>query len=248
VSDIFRDKTAIVTGAASGIGAASARHLSGLGANVLVIDVSEEGARTVADEIGGAAIAMDVADPTAWDRLIADSGGIDFAHLNAGIVTLPYPYGILDVTLETYRRVMGINLDGVVLAATKMVPMMAARGGGAIVATASMGGLHAWPEDPYYAASKLGVIGFVRSAAPKLAEMGIHIHAICPGLVQTNIIRGFIQQKIDDLSLSVLDPNDVAAAVADMLASGETGLLRTIVTGEGVRDYDFEHGVSTPPL
>jgi NAD(P)-dependent dehydrogenase (short-subunit alcohol dehydrogenase family) len=247
VSDIFRGRTAVVTGAASGIGAASARHLSGLGANVLVVDVSEQGAAAVADEIGGTAIAMDVADPDAWDRLIAGSGGIDFAHLNAGIVTLPYPYRILDVTVETYRRVMGINLDGVVLAATKLVAMMSERGGGAIVATASVGGLHQWPEDPYYAASKLGVIGFVRSAAPKLAELGVRIHAICPGLVQTNIIRGFVQQKIDDLSLDVLDPADVAAAVADMLASEETGLLRTIVTGEGVRDYDFEHGVSTAP-
>jgi NAD(P)-dependent dehydrogenase (short-subunit alcohol dehydrogenase family) len=247
VSDTFRDKTAIVTGAASGIGAATARHLSGLGANVLVVDVSEQGARTVADEIGATAIAMDVADPAAWDRLIADSGGIDFAHLNAGIVTLPYPYRILDVTVETYRRLMGINLDGVVLAATKLVAMMAERGGGAIVATASMGGLHPWPEDPYYAASKLGVIGFVTSAAPKLAELGVRIHAICPGLVQTNIIRGFVQQKIDDLSLPVLDPAEVAKAVADMLASEETGLLRSIITGEGVRDYDFEHGVSTPP-
>ncbi len=247
MSDTFRGKTAIVTGAASGIGAATARHLSGAGANVLVVDVSEQGAGAVADEIGGTAIAMDVADPDAWDRLIADSDGIDFAHLNAGIVTLPYPYRILDVTVETYRRLMGINLDGVVLAATKLVAMMAGRGGGAIVATASVGGLRPWPEDPYYAAAKLGVIGFVRSAAPKLAEMGVRIHAICPGLVQTNIIRGFVQEKIDDLSLPVLDPAEVATAVADMLASEETGLLRTIITGEGVRDYDFEHGVSTPP-
>jgi NAD(P)-dependent dehydrogenase (short-subunit alcohol dehydrogenase family) len=245
VNDTFRGKIAIVTGAASGIGAASARHLRQLGADVVVIDLDEAGARAIALDIGGRDVSMDVSDPTAWDGLIADLERIDFAHLNAGIVTLPYPYRIEDVTVDTYRRVMGINLDGVVLAATKLVPAMAGRGG-AIVATASMGGLHQWPEDPYYAASKLGVIGFVRSAAPKLDELGIRIHAICPGLVQTNIIRGFVQQKIDDLSLPVLDPADVATAVADMLASEETGLLRSIVTGEGVRDYDFEHGASTP--
>lgn len=250
MSDTFRDKIAIVTGAASGIGAATARHLRVLGAHVIVVDLSEVGARAVADEIGGSAVIMDVSDPDAWDRLIADVtadfGGINFAHLNAGIVTMPYPYRIGDVTVAHYRRLMGVNLDGVVLAATKLVPVIASRGGGAIVATASLGGLNPWPEDPYYAASKLAVVGFVRSAAPQLAELGVRIHAICPGLVQTEIIRGFVQQKIDDLALPVLDPAEVAVAVADMLAADETGLVRTIVTGEGARDYDFGSGASKP--
>jgi NAD(P)-dependent dehydrogenase (short-subunit alcohol dehydrogenase family) len=246
VSDTFHDKIAIVTGGGSGIGAATARHLRGLGARVVVVDISAGGAGAVAEEIGATAVVMDVSDPDAWDGVIADVmaelGGIDFAHLNAGIVTMPYPYRIGDVTVAHYRRLMGVNLDGVVLAATKLVPVIARRGGGAIVATASLAGLNPWPEDPYYAASKLAVVGFVRSAAPQLAELGIRIHAICPSLVQTEIIRGFVQQKIDDLGLSVLDPAEVAVAVADLLASEDTGLVRTIVTGEGVRDHPLGSG------
>jgi NAD(P)-dependent dehydrogenase (short-subunit alcohol dehydrogenase family) len=248
VSDAFRDKVAIVTGAASGIGAATARHLSSLGAKVVVVDLSEAGARTVADAIGGAAVVMDVSDPDAWDRLITDvrtdSGRLDYAHLNAGIVTMPYPYRVTDVTVAHYRRVMGVNLDGVVLAAAKLLPVIADGGGGAIVATGSLGGLNPWPEDPFYAASKLGVVGFVRSAAPRFAEFGVRIHAICPSLVQTEIVRGFVQDKIDDLGLQVLDPSEVAVAVADMLASDETGLVRTVIKDEGVRDWDFGGPVS----
>jgi NAD(P)-dependent dehydrogenase (short-subunit alcohol dehydrogenase family) len=241
--DRFRDKVAIVTGAASGIGAAVARHLRRRAANVIVVDLSESGARALADEIGATAFVMDVSNPDAWDRLIAgvtaSFGGIDLAHLNAGIVTMPYPYRLVDVTLAHYRQLMGVNLDGVLLATPKLVPVMAERGGGAIVATASVGGLNPWPEDPFYAASKLGVVGFVRSAAPKLAELGVRIHAICPGLVQTNIIRGFVQEKIEDLDLPVLDPAEVATAVADLLGTDQTGLVRTIVAGLGVRDYNF---------
>jgi NAD(P)-dependent dehydrogenase (short-subunit alcohol dehydrogenase family) len=243
VSDTFRDKVAIVTGAASGIGAAVARHLRRLGASVIVVDLNESGARALAEEIGATANVMDVSDPAAWDELIAgvtaDFGGIDFAHLNAGIITMPYPYQIVDVTLDLYRRLMGVNLDGVLLATPRLVPVMAGRGGGAIVATGSVGGLNPWPEDPYYAAAKLGVVGFVRSAAPKLAEVGVRIHAICPGLVRTNIVRGFVQEKIDDLDLPVLDPAEVAVAVADLLGTDRTGLVHTIVPGQGVREYTF---------
>lgn len=111
MTDAFRGKVAIVTGAASGIGAASARHLASLGAQVVVIDLSEVGAGAVADEIGATAAVLDVADPEAWDHLIknvtADLGGIDFAHLNARIVATPHPYSVADVTLAHYRRVMG---------------------------------------------------------------------------------------------------------------------------------------------
>jgi NAD(P)-dependent dehydrogenase (short-subunit alcohol dehydrogenase family) len=247
LSNAFVEKIAIVTGAASGIGAAAARRLSGLGARVVAVDLDEASAAAIADEIGGTAVAMDVSDPGSWDGLIAsvtaDFGGIDFAHLNAGIVTLPYPYEISDVTAEVYRRVMGVNLDGVALASTKLVQGgMGSGAGGAIVATASLGGLHPWPEDPYYAASKLGVVGFVRSAAPKFSELGVRIHAVCPSLVQTNILRGLIQNKIDDLGLPVLDPAEVAVAVTDLLAAEETGLVRTIVAGEGVRESLVANG------
>jgi NAD(P)-dependent dehydrogenase (short-subunit alcohol dehydrogenase family) len=243
MTDVFRDKVALVTGAASGIGRATARRLGGLGAQVIVIDVSDVAVRAVADEIGATPVVMDVSEPDAWDRLVAEAtarfGGIDFAHLNAGIVMMSYPYRIPDVTVAHYRRLMGVNLDGVLLAASKLVPVMAGRGGGAMVATASTAALVPFTEDPYYSASKSAIVSFVRSAAPQLADLGIRIHTICPGLVQTNMIREFVEQRTGEVPMPALDPAEVAAAVADMLAADDTGLVRTIRVGEGVRDYDF---------
>jgi NAD(P)-dependent dehydrogenase (short-subunit alcohol dehydrogenase family) len=250
MTDGFRGKVAIVTGAASGIGSATARRLGELGAQVIVIDLSDAGLRAVAEEIGATPIVMDVSEPDAWDRLIADArasfGGIDLAHLNAGIVTMPFPFRIPDVTVGHYRRLIGVNVDGVVLAATKLVPVLAGRGGGAIVATASTAALIPLTDDPYYSASKAAIVSFVRSSAPQLAELGVRIHTICPGLVQTNMIRNFVEQRTNDVPMPALDPAQVAAAVADLLAADETGLVRTIRVGEGVRDYDFGNGTSRP--
>jgi NAD(P)-dependent dehydrogenase (short-subunit alcohol dehydrogenase family) len=249
MSDVFPGKVAIVTGAASGIGAATARRLRELGTDVVAVDVSDAGLRSVTDQIGATPVVMDVSEPDGWDRLLADVtttfGGVDFAHLNAGIVTMAYPCRILDVTVAHYRRLMGVNLDGVVLAATKLVPVMAGGGGGAIVATASTAALNPLFEDPLYAASKSAIVSFVRSSAPQLAEVGVRIHTICPGLVRTNMIGDFVEQRTDASAPPALDPAEVATAVAEMLATDQTGLVRTIRVGEGVRDYDFGDGGAT---
>jgi NAD(P)-dependent dehydrogenase (short-subunit alcohol dehydrogenase family) len=251
VADEFQDKVALVTGAASGIGAASARHLASLGAHVVVIDLGEVGARTVAEEIGGTAAVLDVADADAWDHLLADVareyGGIDYAHLNAGIVTTAHPYEIVDVTYAQYRRVMGVNLDGVVWPTIALAKVMEPRGGGSIVATASLAGLGPYYDDPFYAATKHGIVGFVRSAGPQLLERGIRLHAICPAAVQTALIDDFIARRLEEGNRPALDPSEVAVAVAEMLVSEDTGFVRTIMHGKGVQDFEFRAGVMPPP-
>jgi len=251
VADL-RGKTALVTGAASGIGAASARHLAARGANVIACDLSEIGVRAVADEIGATAAVLDVSDVDAWERLLHDVfdeyGAIDLAHLNAGIPTTQHPYSILDVTVAQYRRVMGVNLDGVLLPTLGIARLMHSHPhGAAIVATASLAGLGPYYDDPFYGATKHAVVAFVRSAAPQLAEAGIRIHAICPGGVQTALIDDYMREQIASRGAQMLDPAEVAEAVGDLLTAEESGLVRVIVKGRGVQDAQFHDALMPPP-
>lgn len=244
-------KVALVTGAASGIGAASVRHLASRGAHVVAIDLAEVGVRAVAEEVGATAAVLDVSDVDAWDRVLSDvfdeHGAIHFAHLNAGIPTTRHPFSILDVTVAQYRRVMGVNLDGVLLPTLGIARLMRDHpAGAAIVATASLAGLGPYYDDPFYGATKHAVVAFVRSAAPQLAEVGVRIHAICPGGVQTALIDDFMRQQIAARGAQMLDPAEVADAVATMLTSEESGLVRVIVKGRGVRDAEFHDGLMPP--
>ena len=237
---------ALVTGAASGIGAASTRHLRALGATVVACDVSADALTAVAADCGATARVLDVADPDAWDALIAETvathGGIDHAHLNAGVFTRPHPYAVRDVTVADYRRVMGVNLDGMVLPVLALNPVIGPRGG-SIVCTASLAGLGPYYDDPFYAATKHAVVAFVRSAAPQLAADGVRLHAVCPGGVRTALISDWVQGRIDARSTTMLDPAEVAEAVATMLVDPGTGSVRTIVAGRGLAEYDFDRGI-----
>jgi NAD(P)-dependent dehydrogenase (short-subunit alcohol dehydrogenase family) len=244
-------KVALVTGAASGIGAASARRLAALGANVVAVDLAEVAVRAIADEIGASAAVIDVADAEAWEHLLTDVfaeyGAIDFAHLNAGIPTTRHPYSITDVSVAQYRRVMGVNLDGVLLPTLGIARLMYDHHHGAsIVATASLAGLGPYYDDPLYGATKHAIVAFVRSAAPQLAADGIRIHAICPGGVQTALIDDFMREQIESRGAQMLDPAEVADAVADLLTVEDSGLVRAIVKGRGVWDVEFHDGFMPP--
>jgi NAD(P)-dependent dehydrogenase (short-subunit alcohol dehydrogenase family) len=246
----FTGKVAVVTGGASGIGAASARRLAADGAHVVVADLAEGAAAELAAQLGGTATTLDVADPTAWDdlvdRLTADHGGVDLAHLNAGIVTTNEPgVAFLDVPVARYRTVMGVNLDGVALGIRALAPSMIRRGGGAIVATASIAGLGPWHDDPIYSATKHGVVGLVRSVAPQLERVGVHIHAICPGPVDTPLVAALHPERVEAVHGAMVSADDVADAVARLLAADATGTIETILAGRGAQPYDFR-GVPGP--
>ena len=122
--------------------------------------------------------------------------GVDIAYLNAGVTTLPPGTGLTDAAANhisrlsdrDYRRIMAINVDGVVFGARAVVPSMVERGGGVIVATSSLAGLIGFPPDPIYAVTKHAVIGLVRSLGPQLAPVGISVHAVCPGITDTAIV------------------------------------------------------------
>ena len=186
----LRDKVALVTGGAGGLGRATALALAEAGAEVVVADLDEAGARDVATLVGGHAVACDVSDLDA-NRALADfavdtCGGLDVVFLNAGVAT---GCGIgEDFDLALYRRANGANLDGVVFGTHAVLPALRARGGGAIVATASLAGLTGVPMDPLYAANKHAVVGLARSLGDALAPDGITYNAICPGFAESRIV------------------------------------------------------------
>ena len=220
----LRDKVALITGGASGLGRATALALAAEGVEVVIADVDEDGGRAVAAEVGGHFVACDVSDFEANRAMVAAAveaaGGVDIAHLNAGVAT---GFGVGDeFDVERYRRVMGINLDGVVYGTHAVLPALKARGGGAIVATASLAGLASIPFDPIYAANKHGVVGFVRGLAPALEGEGIRVNGVCPGFAESGLTKG-LEEGIAAFGVPIMPASDVAAVVQGLFEGDMTG-------------------------
>ena len=184
----------LITGAASGIGAAMVRAVTQEGHQALALDVNEETGAALAAETGAVFQQCDVSDPAAWEQVAAtlrNSAPPTHVHLNAGIQIAPpsaalSDYAFESATLDRYRRMMGVNVDGVVFGLQTLLPLMPE--GSAVVVTASLAGITPYDVDPLYAMSKHAVVGLVRSLAKPLAERDIRINAICPGGIDTAII------------------------------------------------------------
>lgn len=225
-------KVALVTGGASGIGLATARLLAERGAAVAVVDQDQRAAERVAAGLGGMAVEADVSRPDVWAGIVEavedQYGGVDLAHLNAGVTT-----GESDLTRvsdEVYRRAVGVNVDGVFFGLRAVVPSMTRRGGGAVVATASLAGLIGFSPDPVYCMTKHAVVGLVRSLGPQLAASGITLNAVCPGLVDTPLIAD-AKAAIEASGFPLIEASAVAAAVVDRLTGSESGECMVVQAG-----------------
>jgi NAD(P)-dependent dehydrogenase (short-subunit alcohol dehydrogenase family) len=190
-------RVAIVTGAASGIGRASAECFAAEGAAVLLADLEEAAATAAAAAIraaGGQADALRVdvsreADVEAMvTTAVARFGHLDIIFNNAGVGAF-VPFDRLEPT--TWDRILGVNLRGVYLGCRYAVPELRRHGGGAIVNMASQSGLEGQPMNEAYCASKAGVILFTRALARELAPEGIRVNCLCPGGIDTPLLRGF---------------------------------------------------------
>lgn len=234
------DKVAVVTGGGSGIGQAAVRRLAEEGATVVVVDLHADNAAAMAAEVGGTSVAGDVGDPAVWqqvvDHAISTHGGIDIAYLNAGVTT--QQPDILALTDAQYRRVMGPNVDGVVFGTRAVAPAMIARGGGAIVATASLAGLISFPPDPIYTLTKHAVVGFVRSVAPQLEAKGVTVNAICPGIVDTPLV-GEAREMLKQANFPMIDPAAIADAVVDRILGTATGECWAVQPGRPAERFVF---------
>jgi NAD(P)-dependent dehydrogenase (short-subunit alcohol dehydrogenase family) len=220
----LRDKVAIVTGGASGLGRATALALAAEGVEVVVADVDAEGGAAIAEQVGGHFVATDVSSLDANVALVEAAvdlaGGVDIAFLNAGVAT---HFGVgPEFDAEKYKKVMGINLDGVVYGTHAVLPALKARGGGAIVATASLAGLTAVPFDPIYAANKAAVVGLARSLGPALAGDNITYNALCPSFAESKIVDP-IRELLDGQGVELIPAETVAATVLRIITGGSTG-------------------------
>lgn len=238
----FEDLTgsvALVTGAASGIGAATAALLAEEGARVVLADIQEEAGRSVAAAVGGRFVALDVRDGAAWtaviDDIVATEGRLDIAHLNAGLMTGSGDLRTLsDAQIDL---VLDVNVRGVILGARAVTGAMT--GGGGIVATASVAGLIGWAVDPIYTTSKHAVVGLVRSLDPQLAPLGISINAVCPGIVDTNITTAEVKDMIRAAGVDIMPPRQIAEGVLAALRSGRTGTCFECLPGRAAEPFDF---------
>jgi NAD(P)-dependent dehydrogenase (short-subunit alcohol dehydrogenase family) len=208
-------KVAVITGGASGIGRATAERLVHEGAAVVIADLDESlGAETIkALEAKGGRAAFVKADitneadsarmlQTAVDRF----GRLDILYNNAGI-GLGRP-NFQSVDVARWRRVLEVDLVGVILGCHLAAPIMEKSGGGVIVNTASMAGLYPFKEDPVYGAAKAGVVNFTYSLAPWASRLNIRVNCVCPGVVDTPLVR-----KAEAAALKAGRPTGVPATI-----------------------------------
>ncbi len=232
----LQDRVAVVTGAASGIGLATARRFAAEGARVVCVDLSADGAAAAADEVGGEAVSADVADEEQvrdlFDGVAARHGRVDVAFNNAGI-SPPDDDSILVTGLDAWERVLRVNTTSVYLCCKYVLPHMRRQGKGSIINTASFVALMgAATSQIAYTASKGGVLAMTRELGVQFAREGIRVNALCPGPVATPLLMELFAKDPERAARRLVhvpigrfaEPAEIAAAVA-FLASDDSSFM-----------------------
>ena len=229
-------KVAVITGAASGIGRASAARFAREGAHVVVADLADGPGNAVADEIGGLYVHADVTDPASVEAMFAAAldayGTLDISFHNAGI-SPPDDDSILETDLEAWHRVQEVNLTSVYLCCKAAIPIMLSHGGGSIINTASFVALMgAATSQISYTASKGGVLSMSRELGVQFARQGVRVNALCPGPVNTPLLQELFAKDAERAARRLVhipmgrfaEPDEIAAA-ACFLASDDASFI-----------------------
>jgi NAD(P)-dependent dehydrogenase (short-subunit alcohol dehydrogenase family) len=228
------NKVVVITGAAEGIGRASALKFAEQGASLVLADINEALLAETRAEVGGDAIAVtvDVADETACQAMIDTAvehfGRVDVLLNNAGIAGERGRTG--ELSTAAWRRVMGVNLDGVFFCSRAALPVMVKNGGGVIISMASIDGQAGMATVPHYVATKHAVIGLTRNIALEYGADNIRAVAVAPGYIQTSLTRRDLTEQECELLAAMTplgrgaDPGEVANLIA-WLASDEASFI-----------------------
>lgn len=242
----FQGKLALVTGAASGIGLATAQKLGEEGARLVLVD-RDEALKDVARPLGAFAVIGDVADEAMWDRHEHDLKGLDLALVNAGISGAA---SIAELAFEEWRRILEVNLDGAFLTLRAAMRAMTGRSG-SIVVTASAAGLKPEPGVAAYGASKAALIHLAKVAAREGAAQRLRVNAIAPGGVETPVWRGMAffedlirEQGSESAAFAAMakmatplgryaKSEEIAAQIAFLLSDDAATITGTVLTSDG---------------
>jgi NAD(P)-dependent dehydrogenase (short-subunit alcohol dehydrogenase family) len=232
----LQDRVAVITGAGSGIGLATARRMAAEGAVIVAVDIDETAGAKVAAETGGTFVAADVSREDdvqrLFDSVVAQHGRVDIAFNNAGI-SPPEDDSILTTGLDAWRRVQEINLTSVYLCCKHVLPHMQRAGRGSIINTASfVAVLGAATSQISYTASKGGVLAMSRELGVQFAREGIRVNALCPGPVNTPLLRELFAKDPERAARRLVhvpmgrfaEAEEIAAAVA-FLASDDASFI-----------------------
>ena len=229
-------RVAVVTGAGSGIGLATARRFAAEGATVICADVDPNAGKTAADEVGGSFVQVDVTDEAQvkalFDGAVSAFGSLDIAFNNAGI-SPPDDDSILDTGIDAWRRVQEVNLTSVYLCCKYAIENMLATGGGSIINTASfVAVMGSATSQISYTASKGGVLAMSRELGVQFARQGIRVNALCPGPVNTPLLQELFAKDPERAARRMVhipvgrfaEADEIAAAVA-FLASDDSSFI-----------------------
>jgi NAD(P)-dependent dehydrogenase (short-subunit alcohol dehydrogenase family) len=249
------NKVAIITGAASGIGLATAHRFAGEGAKVVVADLAESEGTALATELGGTYVNVNVADEASvqamYAKVIGVYGGVDVLFNNAGISPADDD-SILTTGLDAWRRVQDVNLTSVYLCCKYGIPHLLERGGGSIINTASfVAVLGSATSQVSYTASKGGVLAMSRELGVQFARQGIRVNALCPGPVNTPLLQELFAKDPERAARRLVhvpmgrfaEPDEIAKAVV-FLASDDSSFITasTFLVDGGI------HGAYVTPL